>query len=110
MKKRGFDINDNGNAKDIEHLTKTLSMRNWDGNIRQFKAEIHNLWLVSHGDISVMNNIVAENLVISESESLFKLLNDTNWNQREAARQLGVSEGTIRYRIKKYNIFEPSII
>ncbi|MEA3446186.1 MAG: sigma 54-interacting transcriptional regulator, partial [Bacteroidota bacterium] len=104
LTKNGCNINNNGNAKDIEHLTKTLSMRNWDGNIRQFKAEIYNLYLVAHGDLSVMNDIVTENIVISEGESLLKLLNDTNWNQSEVARRLGVSEGAIRKRIKKYNL------
>jgi len=35
---------------------------------------------------------------------LVDILSRTDWNKREAARQLGVDEGTIRYRIKRYNL------
>ena len=40
----------------------------------------------------------------TKREELLKALSETDWNQRETARLLNISEGTIRYRIKKYNL------
>jgi DNA-binding protein Fis len=39
-----------------------------------------------------------------EKNMLSKALDDTNGNQSEAARQLGISRDTLRYRIKKFDL------
>jgi DNA-binding NtrC family response regulator/tetratricopeptide (TPR) repeat protein len=102
----GFDLTKNRSQRDIERLSKILSQRPWPGNIRQLRAEVRHLWLLSHGDISQMIDLAVESEITSEPEQLLEVLERTNWNRREAARILGVSEGTIRNRIKKYDLRE----
>ncbi len=75
----------------------------WPGNIRQFKAEVRRLALLSKSDIGRMAEAASRNAT-SEQEQLLDLLNQTDWNRREVARRLGVSEGAIRHRIKKYKL------
>lgn len=40
----------------------------------------------------------------AERDELLTVLEQTNWNRRRAAQILGVSEGTVRYRLKKHRI------
>ena len=35
---------------------------------------------------------------------LLRALEKTDWNQSEAARVLGISRDTLRYRMKKFNL------
>lgn len=100
----GFDLTKNGTERDIERLGKVLSQRSWPGNVRQLRAEIRHLWLLSHGDLSRMIELAVAGEATSEPEQLLEVLERANWNRREAARILGVSEGTIRNRIKKYHL------
>jgi DNA-binding protein Fis len=57
---------------------------------------------MSKGDIGQMISIAAQNCS-SEKDQLLTLLTQTNCNRSKAARILGVSEGAVRHRIKKYN-------
>jgi DNA-binding NtrC family response regulator len=100
----GFDLTRNGNQRDLERLGAILSQRSWSGNVRQLRAEIQHLWLMSRGDLSRMIDLALEREGTSESEHLLEVLLRTNWNRRQAARIMGVSEGTVRNRIKKYNL------
>jgi transcriptional regulator with PAS, ATPase and Fis domain len=102
----GFDLTKNRSHREIERLSKILSERPWPGNIRQLRAEVRHLWLLSHGDLSQMIDLAVESEPTAEPERLLEVLEQTNWNRREAARVLGVSEGTIRNRIKKYDLRE----
>ena len=56
------------------------------------------------GDLKKLLKLAEESRPMSERDELFTVLEQTNWNRRRAARILGVSEGTIRYRIKKLNL------
>ncbi len=99
----GFDLTD-GNAKDIEQLGKILSERRWPGNVRQLKAEVNRLWASSKGQLARMLVLVRERRdATTEHEELLAVLRETGGNQSKAAKLLGVSEGTIRYRLKKLN-------
>lgn len=42
-----------------------------------------------------------------EKAILLEALANNNWNQSAAARELGISERTVRYQMKKYNIQKP---
>jgi transcriptional regulator of acetoin/glycerol metabolism len=39
-----------------------------------------------------------------EREALFSALEKTNWNVSKAARVLGISRDTLRYRIEKFQL------
>jgi DNA-binding NtrC family response regulator len=87
----------------FDRLVRVLSADGWPGNIRQFKAEVKRLALLSKGDIGRMEEFASHNTT-SEREQLLDLLNKTGWNRREVARRLGVSEGAIRHRIKTHKL------
>ncbi len=102
-----FGFQTNGDAKLVEQLGNKLSENCWDGNIRQLRNELKRLYLFADKSVEKMIELVSEQHPTSEKESLIAILKMTNGNRRETARKLGVSEGTIRYRIKKYNLYYP---
>ena len=97
---------DGGDQSDqFNMLCQILAKRSWPGNVRELKAETNRLYLLSGGDTAVMLEL-ARTGSLSEKESLIKALQESDWNRREVARLLGISEGAVRYRIKKYGISE----
>ena len=88
----------------VEHLGSVLAERDWPGNVRELRTEVSRLWRASHGNIKRMIELTSAAKPQDGRKELLELLKETNWNRREAARRLGVSESTIRYRIKKYNL------
>jgi len=100
----GIDYKGNGDGESFQRLVETLSAKDWPGNIRELKAEIKRLMLISDGDISSMIEPTSQPRAAVERNRLRELLQQTNWNRRQVARILGMSEGGIRYRIRKYQI------
>lgn len=102
LKESGFDISSNGTASDIKYLIDILSGYNWDGNIRQLKAELNHLLLISNGKVKEMITHAQHNFVNAEEESeLVMALNSAEGNKSKAARILGLHESTFRYRLRK---------
>ena len=42
-----------------------------------------------------------------EKAMIIKALQNNNWNQTRAAKELGISRDNLRYRVKKYEIKKP---
>jgi transcriptional regulator with PAS, ATPase and Fis domain len=99
----GFNLTD-GNELEVERLGKILSHRSWPGNVRELEHEVKRLWTHAKGDVSRMIELALETGSKPKRELLMELLELHNWNRREVARELGVSEGTIRAWIKKYGL------
>ena len=55
-------------------------------------------------DPGIAVHCVAEDRAASERERLLAVLEDTNWNRRDAARRLGISDATIRRRIDQLGL------
>lgn len=104
MKENGYIFN--GENKYEEKLFDILSKKVWEGNIRELKAEVSNLCVVAELDIKRMLHLARERIEITEEGTLLKLLDKHGWNRREVARQMGISEATVRRKIKKYNFSE----
>jgi len=102
----GKDVRENGNRGEIERLGQMLSRRSWPGNVRHLWHEVNRLWLASRCDLEKMLELASESLPQSGREELVAMLRSTGWNRREAARRLGVSEATVRYRMRKHDIVE----
>ncbi len=100
----GFEPASNGNGEAIRTICDILSKRDWPGNVRQLKSEVDRLYLITGGDPHQMV-ISLKSHVSDNRETLIATLKKTGWNRSKAARLLGVSEGTVRNRIKKFNIF-----
>lgn len=101
------DSNFDGNhlTESFKTLCNLLSKRNWPGNVRQLKAEVDRLYHLAEGNLKTMVSLVEDDSDGgSPQEELVGALEETNWNQREAARILNITEGGVRYRIKKYNL------
>lgn len=100
-------ILENGHGSHVERLITLLGFYQYPGNIRQLRARVRQLYVVSHGDVAQM---VAHAVPgDSELERLRNALACTGWNRSEAARIMGCSEGTIRRRIKEYNLAPGSL-
>ncbi len=97
------DVKIKGRRSEIRRMAKALLTAEWPGNIRELKAEVERLALIARGNIKLMADIAVRNNS-TECEQLLALLERTNWNRSQVAKILGLSEGTVRHRIKKYDL------
>ena len=88
-------------------IARLLAKCPWPGNVRELQSEVNHLWLVSGGNLEKMAKLMSSTDVESECRQLMSALDATGWNRRDTARQLNISEATVRYRIKKFGILEP---
>ncbi len=100
----GLSVNTNGGSASLVRLTDVLSKQEWPGNVRELIAQLRCLYMTSHGDLERMIDLALGDGIRSEVEKLTKVLEMTGWNRSRAASILGVSEGTIRNRLRKYGI------
>ncbi len=101
--RNGHEFDKASDKKNLEIISKAFSERPWPGHVRELKAEINRLYLLGEGHLGTIAGLVMESIG-DERQQLLRALEQTGWNRRETARVLGISEGAIRYRIKKYNI------
>ncbi|MEZ5358291.1 MAG: sigma 54-interacting transcriptional regulator [Candidatus Zixiibacteriota bacterium] len=75
----------------------------WPGNVRELKAEIEKLAVLSGRNI---NRLFASLPTDDgyQKEQLLTLLEKYNWNRTRVAKELGLTEGTIRHRIRKFKL------
>jgi transcriptional regulator with GAF, ATPase, and Fis domain len=71
----------------------------------EFQEEWKQLEAISPKESS--NNSLEKNLSDFENKLILRSLEECNWNQSKAARQLKISEHTIRYKMKKLGIINP---
>ncbi len=94
----------------------------WPGNVREIKNVIERAILSCDGEKQITpahlpssistGQLATENQKVQTSTDLFKqeqnlittVLQDCEWNQSKAAKALGITRNTLRYRIKKYGI------
>jgi len=72
--------------------------------VRQLKSELERLVLLSEKDLNRMVVLASHPQPLSGREQSMEVLKQTDWNRREAARRLGVSEGAVRKRIKRLKL------
>jgi len=100
----GMNCNESDD-KALQDLIEVFSKREWPGNIRELKAEVKRLVLISKSDLKRMIELAGEVApVMPDSNRLLELLEKNRWNRRQVARLLGVSDMTIRRQIKRYNL------
>ncbi len=92
-------------SPEFTRLIKLLNRRNWPGNVRQLEAEAKRMALLSKGSLKRMIELSSRN-TLNERDQLFDLLRQHDWNRREVARKLNVSDTTIRRKIKKFRLNE----
>jgi len=107
LKGKGFDFSRDGNADKFKELCAVLSARDWPGNIRELENYLKVQSSISGNNIAGLLEQIRE-FSPSDGDFLFEILNETNWNQSEAARRLNLTEGGLRYRMSKLGIIRPS--
>ncbi len=100
---------------------EVLLAQDWPGNARELRNIIERAMVLEdtewiqpsslglHADpmvASAPETPPLENMPLQEAERtmLLRALDKTGWNQSEAARVLGISRDTLRYRMKKFNL------
>ena len=96
-----------------------LLRHHWPGNVRELRNVVEHAVLMSPDSLIDALNIFAaprsssSNATVStddtslaavEREALLSALEKTNWNVSKAARILGISRDTLRYRIAKFQL------
>lgn len=88
-----------GNGDDLlNRLGEVLKSRSWPGNVRELQAVVGWLYHSSGGDVKQMIELAGTEI---EDDRLLTALRDSGGNQSAAARRLGLSEGAIRYRLRR---------
>jgi len=100
---------------------KLLHQYPWPGNIREMKNVMERIVLTCEGEEvtparlpSSINKqqwggerqveVSSTDLRQQEEQLIMTVLRECNWNQSQAARDLGISRNTLRYRIKKHGL------
>jgi len=92
-----------------------LSGYRWPGNIRELANVIERAVLLCDGPELEPQNLPVEirqgdsappahTLRGAERDLILRALSDSQWNQTQAAKLLGISRDNLRYRLKKYEI------
>jgi len=109
-----------------EAAAQVLAEYQWPGNVRELRNVIEQAVILSRGDTidpaglllsqslsatpsptRAADNDNGLNLHQHERELLVRALERTGWNVSRAARELGVSRDTLRYRIEKFQLRMP---
>lgn len=109
------------NSKDVDAISEEgialISRHNWPGNIRELRNVIHRAVVLSgNNELTIedfpefkkdkysTNDIPGSMFIENERELVLGVLNNNNWNISASARELGLSRGSLRHRIKKYSL------
>ncbi|UCD62901.1 MAG: sigma 54-interacting transcriptional regulator [Candidatus Zixiibacteriota bacterium] len=103
LRSSGFHPEQDGNPEHVGEFSRILTGRDWPGNIRQLRAEIDRLLLLSSRDLRRMIKLARTyGDKSAEHQRLLDALSKAGGNKSLAARRLGIPESTFRYRLKKY--------
>jgi DNA-binding NtrC family response regulator len=99
-----------------EQAVKMISAYTWPGNVRELRHQISRAILLSQ-ECKITESDLALHMLeaeakfgnhppldVAEKAILIKTLADTNNNVSEAARRLGITRMTMRYRMEKHQI------
>lgn len=89
---------------DLERLQFLLRMQPWSGHVRQLRSRIRSLYQTARGNLAGMVDLLIKGGSESEREQTEWVLQQTGWNRTRAATIMGISEGAVRKRIKKYQL------
>jgi DNA-binding NtrC family response regulator len=106
----------------LDAALASLKTYQWPGNVRELHNEIERAVLLSYGKpldtssfrientVDIQNTIsrnsqdTEPNLEATEQEMIRQALGQTSGNVSQAARKLGITRMTLRYRMQKYGI------
>ena len=113
------------NNKNIKGLSKEsydiFMSYSWPGNVRELSNVVEQAVVFSKGSEITLDrlpeymkkdfqpkkfvlHLYSRSLPLAESTLIHKVLDETNWNLKQAAKELEIARGTLYSKIKKYNI------
>ncbi|NVL91645.1 MAG: sigma-54-dependent Fis family transcriptional regulator [Desulfobacterales bacterium] len=113
------------NNKNIKGLSKEsyeiFMSYGWPGNVRELSNVVEQAVVFSKGSEITPDrlpeymkkdfqpkkfvlHLYSRSLPLAESTLIRKVLDETNWNLKQAAKELEIARGTLYSKIKKYNI------
>jgi len=116
------------NKKDISLISKAamniLVRHDWPGNVRELANVIENAVIFCKGGEILLDNLPEElrttiqtkaftlelpssSLPVAEATMIRKVLEETNWNLKRAAKELDIARGTLYSKMNKYAIEKP---
>ncbi|HVP06285.1 MAG TPA: sigma 54-interacting transcriptional regulator [Candidatus Acidoferrum sp.] len=98
----GYDNIGNGDSEALDRLASILTTLQWPGNVRQLQMTVKNLWVTSGRSVVAMSRLALD-LPVGEdhNDEFASALTESGGNKSEAARRLGMSESTFRYRLRR---------
>ena len=116
-------------GKDIKEFSsdamRLLLDYSWPGNVRELENAVEHATVLAKGnriEVKDLPAAVVHNQIISspteshgttiqksEISLLRDVLEECNWNKKQAARRLGISRGTLYNKLKKYQIEKPTV-
>jgi two-component system response regulator HydG len=96
----------------------------WPGNVRELENSIEHAVVLAHGkriEVSDFPSALHHHtpdskelesqgtIMENEARLLKEVLEDCNWNKKQAAQRLGISRNTLYRKLKKYQIGSPTI-
>ncbi|MDY7034409.1 MAG: sigma-54 dependent transcriptional regulator [Thermodesulfobacteriota bacterium] len=115
--------------RDVPQISKAamdlLVKYDWPGNVRELANMIENTVIFAKGkDVTPDDlpnelkdppkekgfhlNLPSSSLPLAESIMIRKVLEETNWNLKQAANELGIARGTLYSKMNKYEIKKPA--
>jgi two-component system response regulator HydG len=116
-------------GKDIKEEFSPEALRrlldySWPGNVRELENSIEHAVVLTHGNRievadfpSFLHHPKSDSkggesrgtIMENEAKLLKEMLEDCNWNKKQAARRLGISRNTLYRKLKKYQLAPPTI-
>jgi two-component system response regulator HydG len=116
-------------GKDIVEFSseamRLLMNYSWPGNVRELENCIEHAVVLAPGnrieatdlpsvlhpsaDADVTDTMEIGTIKDNEAKLLKEVLDDCDWNKKEAARRLGISRNTLYRKLKKYQISPPTV-
>jgi two-component system response regulator HydG len=116
-------------GKDIDEFSseamRLLMNYSWPGNVRELENCIEHAVVLAPGkrieasdfpsvlhsaaDADLTDTTETGTIKDNEARLLKEVLDDCDWNKKEAARRLGISRNTLYRKLKKYQISPPTI-
>lgn len=100
-----------------EDALEALLAYKWPGNVRELRNTIERAVIVAEGEVITREDLglpietealpKSEGLLAArERETILEVLREVSYNRRLAAKKLGISLRTLRYRLREYGITE----